>query len=343
MTVGAVRLYDGSVTEWDEFVHRQDGWTHFHQYGWRRVMEDSLGHDTPFLCARDGDGALGGVLPLVRVKSALFGHFVVSMPFLNYGGPLGGDEAVNALAARAVEMAHESGADLLEIRGRRSLALDLPASHRKVTVVLDLHPGDPEATWSGFKGKLRSQVRRPMREGVEVRFGPDQLDPFYRVFAENMRDLGTPVLGRGVFEAMRNEFGESVRFGCAWLGDLPVAAGCGFEWNGEFEMTWASSLRTHNRIAPNMLLYWRFIERASEEGLRAFNFGRCTPGGGTHRFKLQWGGRDEPLWWYHRPEDADASTPNPDEGALSLGPKVWRRLPLSVANQVGPKIVRLIP
>jgi hypothetical protein len=182
-----------------------------------------------------------------------------------------------------------------------------------------------------------------MKEDVEVRFGPDQLDPFYRVFAENMRDLGTPVLGCRVFEEMRDEFGDSVRFGCAWLGDEPIAAGCGFVWDGEFEMTWASSLRAHNRIAPNMLLYWRFIAKAAEEGLHTFNFGRCTPDGGTHRFKLQWGGRDEKLWWYHRPSDEDASTPNPEEGALSLAPKVWSKLPLSVANRVGPYVVRLIP
>jgi FemAB-related protein (PEP-CTERM system-associated) len=335
--------YDGTGSEWDDFVRRQERWTHFHLYGWRRVMEDALRHETLYLSARDEAGALAGIQPLVRVKSPLFGHFVVSMPFLNYGGPLGEDDAVRALSTRAAELADESGADLLELRSRGEQPLDLPASHRKVTVTLDLHPGDSEVTWSGLKGKLRSQVRRPMKEGVAVRFGPDQLDPFYRVFAENMRDLGTPVLGRKVFEAIRDGFGDSVWFGCAWLGEEPIAGGCGFVWNGEFEMTWASSLRVHNRIAPNMLLYWRFIERAAQQGLRTFNFGRCTPGGGTHRFKQQWGGRDEVLWWYHRQTDEDASTPKPDDGALSLGPKVWRKLPLPVANLVGPRIVRLIP
>lgn len=338
-----VTRYEGEATEWDEFVRGQEGWTHFHQFGWRKVMADALGHETLYLAARLADGSLGGVLPLVRVRSRLFGHFIVSMPFLNYGGPLGGEAAVRSLTARAVELADESGADLLELRSRGELPIELPASHRKVTVVLDLHPGDAEATFSALKSKLRSQVRRPTKEGVEVRLGPDQLDPFYRVFAENMRDLGTPVLGRGVFEAMRDEFGDSVWFGCAWLGEVPIAAGCGFAWNSEFEMTWASSLRAHNRIAPNMLLYWRFMETAAEQGLHKFNFGRCTPGGGTHKFKLQWGGRDEVLWWYHRPTDADVSTPNPDEGALSLGPKLWCKLPLQVANRVGPHIVRLIP
>ena len=130
---------------------------------------------------------------------------------------------------------------------------------------------------------------------------------------------------------------------CPCPGWGQTAGGCTIEWGDEVEITWASSLRSYNRIAPNMLLYWRFIENAAEHGLRTFNFGRCTPGGGTHRFKQQWGGRDETLWWYHRPSDEDASTPNPDDGALSLGPKVWRKLPLPVANRVGPRIVRLIP
>jgi FemAB-related protein (PEP-CTERM system-associated) len=338
-----VRPYTGTPEAWDTFVRRRPGWTHFHQYGWREVMENAFGQPTIYLGAYEGDGRLVGALPLVRVNSFLFGDYLVSMPYLNYGGPLGDEDAVRALATEAAAIADGYGVDLLELRSRGELPVDLPASHRKVTVVLDLVPGDPEHTFSALKGKVRSQVRRPIKEGVEVRFGPDQLDPFYRVFAENMRDLGTPVIGRPVFEAIRDTFGDSAWFGAAWLDDTPVAAGCGFHWADEFEMTWASSLRAHNRIAPNMLLYWRFIERAAEQGLSSFNFGRCTPGGGTHRFKLQWGGRDEQLWWYHRPSDAEAATPNPDEGALSLGPKVWRKLPLQVANALGPRIVRKIP
>ncbi|MEJ2483015.1 MAG: FemAB family PEP-CTERM system-associated protein [Gemmatimonadota bacterium] len=337
-----VRLFDDTPAAWDEFVRSRPEHTHFHSYGWRDVMEDAFGHGTTYLGAYDGD-RLAGVLPLVRVKSLLFGDYLVSMPFLNYGGPLGDEVAVRALTAEAVAVADREGVKLLELRSRTELPIDLPASHRKVTVLLDLEPGDSEHTFSSLKGKVRSQVRRPMKEGIEVRFGPDQLDAFYRVFAENMRDLGTPVLGRPVFEAIRNVFGDSAWFGAAWLDDAPVAAGCGFQWADEFEMTWASSLRAHSRVAPNMLLYWRFIERAAEQRLRTFNFGRCTPGGGTHRFKLQWGGRDEPLWWYHRPSDGGETTPNPDEGALALGPKVWRKLPLVVANAIGPGIVRNIP
>lgn len=338
-----IEEYRGTGEEWDRFVRASDGWTHFHLHGWRDVMRMGLGHDTVYLAAREDGGDLAGILPLVRVKSLLFGHYLVSMPFLNYGGPLGSAPAIRALAAAAVASADVDGCRLMELRSRTELPLELPASHRKVTVTMPLTPGDPQADLAGLKAKVRSQVRRPMKSGMEVRFGLDQLAPFYDVFAEHMRDLGTPVLGRDWFEAIAATFGDSAWFGCVWSGDTAVAGGCGFQWGTEFEMTWASSLRAFNRESPNMLLYWRFMERAATEGLETFNFGRCTPGGGTHRFKLQWGGQDETLWWYHRESDADAATPNPDEGALSMGPKIWSRLPLPVANLLGPAIVRFIP
>ena len=88
--------------------------------------------------------------------------------------------------------------------------------------------------------------------------------------------------------------------GCAYLGETPIAGGIGFRWGTEFEMTWASSLHSHSRISPNMGLYWAFMERCIQEKVTLFNFGRTTPGSGTHAFKLQWGSREEPLWWYQR-------------------------------------------
>jgi FemAB-related protein (PEP-CTERM system-associated) len=266
----------------------------------------------------------------------------MSMPFLNYGGPLGTPGAVQALAGRAAEMARAGGAKLLELRSREPLPIDLEVSHRKITVVLDLDPGGPEKVFEGFKAKLRSQVRRPQKEGVTVRFGADQVAPFYEVFSRHMRDLGTPVLSRALFEQIAATFPEDAWFGCAWKDGVPIACGAGFAWNGEFEMTWASALRAWNSISPNMALYWAFMERASAAGLKLFNFGRCTPGSHTHKFKLQWGSRDVPLYWYQVAKAA-AATPSPDEGPYALATRVWMKLPLPVANLLGPRIVRGIP
>ena len=338
-----VEPFRGDAAEWDALVERTAGGTHFHRHGWRDVIAATFGHECLWLAARDGAGALAGVLPLVRVRSPLFGHYLVSMPFVNDGGPLGSAEAVRALAADAVYRAQVDGARLLELRSRVALPLELAVSHRKITVVLDLKAGDPDAVFKGLDGKLRSQVRRPQKEGVEVRFGLDQFAGFYSVFARNMRDLGTPVQDERLFSAMAGRFGPDVWIGCAYFQGKPVAAGWGFRWGDEVEMTWASALAAYSRIAPNMLLYWSFIERAAREGLRTFNFGRCTPGSGTHKFKRQWGGRDEQLHWYQWSPAGAAKTPSPDDGKYAWGPKLWKWLPLPVASWLGPRIVRYIP
>ena len=344
MTDVTVGPFDGSPEEWDAFVRGQAGWTHFHLYGWRRVIERVHRHGGVYLAARGPDHALEGVLPLVRVRSLLFGHYLVSMPFLNYGGPLGGEPAVRALAGEAVAIAERDGAKLLELRSREPLPLDLPVSHRKITVVLDVPPVGPEALFESFKAKLRSQIRRPEKEGVSVRFGREQVVPFFSVFARHMRDLGTPTQPRLFFDAIAEEFGEDAWFGCAYLGGTPIACGAGFRWDSEFEMTWASALVAYNKFSPNMALYWAFMERAAREGVTVFNFGRCTPGSGTHRFKQQWGGRDVPLHWYQRAAaGGEGRTPSPDDGAYSWGPRLWKRLPLPLATALGPRIVRGIP
>jgi FemAB-related protein (PEP-CTERM system-associated) len=332
-----------SPGEWDALVRRSDGWTHFHLWGWRDVLERTYGHECVYLEARDATGALTAVLPMVDVRSMLFGRYLVSMPFVNYGGPLGSPDAVRALGAAAVTEAERRGVKLLELRSRVPRSLDLPASHRKITVLLDLPAGDPDGLFRVLPAKLRSQVRRPQKEGVEVRFGPDQVEPFYRVFARHMRDLGTPVQSRRLFEAVAAVFPNDVWFACAYLAERPVAAACGFRWADEFEITWAAALREFNALAPNMLVYWRLMERCVAEGVRTFNFGRCTPDSGTHRFKRQWGGRDEPLWWYQWSAGGTAATPSPDDGAYAWGPRVWRRLPLGIANRLGPILVRGIP
>ena len=338
-----VERFDGAAAEWDAFVRASAGWTHFHLHGWRDVMARVFGHECIYLAARDPGGRLVGVLPLVRVRSALFGHYLVSMPFVNYGGPLGEAAAVQALVARAGQVARADRVRLLELRNRVPLPIDLPVSHRKITVVRDLPPTEDEL-WTAIPAKVRSQVRRPQKEGVEVRFGPDQVAPFFSVFAAHMRDLGTPTQPRRLFETLASVFPDDVWFGCAWLNGEPIAGGCGIRWGTELEMTWASSLLAHKRIAPNMLVYWAFMQRAIAAGCTTFNFGRCTPGSGTHDFKRQWGTRDEPLWWYQQVADGKpASTPSPNDSAYSWGPRLWRRLPRPVATALGPHLVRYIP
>jgi FemAB-related protein (PEP-CTERM system-associated) len=339
----AVAPFEGTAAEWDACVTASAGWTHFHRYGWRDIMERVFGHEGVYLAARDASGGLVGVLPLVRVRSVVFGHYLVSMPFLNYGGPLGSTEAIVALAGHAESIARRDRVKLLELRSRVALPVALAVSMRKITVVRDLPAGGAPVLWKSLDAKVRSQVRRPQKDGVTVRFGADQVAPFFSVFAHHMRDLGTPTQPRRLFDAIAAAFGDDVWFGCAYLGDEAVAGGCGFRWGGEFEMTWASALTAHKKLSPNMLLYWAFMERAANEGLSVFNFGRCSPDAGTHRFKRQWGSRDEQLYWYGWSQSAGTTTPSPTDGAYSWGPRLWKRLPVPLATAIGPHIVRAIP
>ena len=336
-----VERFGGSPSEWNAFIAAQPGATHCHRHEWLGVMAGAFGHEPIALATRDPSGRLSGVLPLVRVRSLLFGHYLVSMPFLNDGGPLGTDDAVVALAAEATRLADAGRVKLLELRSRGPLPLDLRLSQRKITVLLELDP-DPAKVFARLPSKLRSQVRRPQKEGVEVRFGADQLEPFYEVFARHMRDLGTPVLPRRFFRQIAAHHGEAAWFAAAWFQNRPIAGGAGLRFGAEFEITWASSLRQYSQFSPNMALYWAYLERASREGCGVFNFGRCTPDSGTHRFKRQWGGRDVPLHWYQH--GRASLTPSPDQGGLvGLGPRVWRHLPLPLATALGPGIVRGIP
>ncbi|HEX9219548.1 MAG TPA: hypothetical protein VF858_03640, partial [Gemmatimonadaceae bacterium] len=177
MTITVAR-YEGNESEWDEFAREQSGYTHFHQLRWRTLIDRVFGHDCIYLAARDVEGNLVGVLPLVRVRSVVFGHYLVSMPFLNYGGPLGTQEGIRALVNEAVALAQREKVKLLELRNRTAIETPLGASHRKVTVVLDL-PSTAEELFDRFDAKLRSQIRRPLKAGAAVRFGRDQIVPFF--------------------------------------------------------------------------------------------------------------------------------------------------------------------
>jgi FemAB-related protein (PEP-CTERM system-associated) len=339
-----VSRFEGSAGDWDEFVRAQPGWSHFHLYGWRAVIERVFRHECIYLVARDDDGKIAGVLPLVRLRSLNFGHLLVSMPFVNYGGPLGSDAGVAALLDESAALAAHDRVRLLELRSRRPLDTTLPASHRKITVVLDL-PDTPGELWRRLPAKVRSQIRRPQKDGVEIRAGVGQLAAFYDVLAPHMRDLGASAQSFEFYRALAAEFPDDLRVTCAYLEGQPIAAGCGLFWRTEFEITWASALRSHKHLSANMLVYWSMMERAIADGARIFNFGRCTSGSGTHRFKRQWPGtRDEPLWWYQRTETQNTSaTPSNEDPSLALAARLWTRVPLRIATRLGPSIVKYVP
>ncbi len=335
-------VFSGTGQEWDAAVAVLPGATASHLYGWKRVISRVYGHECPYMVTRDSNG-ISGALPLVDVRSLAFGRFLVSMPYLNSGGPIGSTSAVRELTSAAVALAAARRARMLEFRCLSELPVDLPYSNEKVGTAMVLPPTADEL-WKRFSTKLRTKIRRPQKDGMHVVFGPEQIEPFFRVFARNMRDLGSPTHPISLFETIAEELPGSALFGCALLNGKPVAAGCAISWRDEMEMTWASSLREWNALKPNMLLYWNFMERAVSSGYTRFSFGRSTPGGGTHEFKLQWpGAADVPLYWHRWSAKPQAVAPGKDSSSLALASRLWQRMPVPLATALGGKLRGGIP
>jgi FemAB-related protein (PEP-CTERM system-associated) len=334
---------DVGEREWDDFVASCPSATGYHRWCWRGVFERAFGHETIYLAARRGPGIVG-VLPLVCFRSRLFGRFLVSLPFVNYGGVLASnDEARHALVERARQEANRRRAHHVEMRHTTRQFPRLPAKEHKVAMTLPLPAGE-DAAWKGFDNKVRNQVRKAQKSGLEaVVGGRELLDEFYAVFARNMRDLGTPVYSWRLFEEVLQNVPDALAC-VVRLGGTPVAAGIAVGYRDSIENPWASSLREHRALCPNMLLYWTMIGEAIRRGYRVFDFGRSTPNEGTYHFKKQWGAVESPFYWEYvltRGETLpDQSRENPK---FSLAVSAWQRLPLAVANLIGPRIVCNIP
>jgi FemAB-related protein (PEP-CTERM system-associated) len=332
------------ASEWDAFARNAPGGTIYHQLSWRRIFAREFKWDTHYLEARRGD-SIEGILPLVRLKSRLFGDFLVSLPYVNYGGVLARSaEADQLLVAAGSKLAGSLGVSHLELRELRPRDRDWPVRTEKVAMHAKLEANEDEH-WRQLSSKLRSQVRRPQKEGATTRVGGAELLPqFYAVFAHNMRDLGTPVYSRSFFATVMEELKEHVDVVLAELNGAPVAAGILLHFGSRTEIPWASSLRSVNRLGVNMLLYWACLKRAIEKGSTVFDFGRSTQDSGTFQFKRQWGAQPVPMYWhYWLRAGGDLPRLNPSNPRFAMAIAAWQRLPLWVANGLGPHIVRNLP
>lgn len=342
----SVRLLETEdKARWDAYVASSATACVYHQAGWKDVIEESFGHPTFYLLSEGADRHINGVLPLVQLKSSLFGNFLLSMPYFNYGGICADDETAHGeLLAEAVAIAQRRAAAHIEFRDVRELEDGLSAKTSKVSMVLDL-PQDSDELWRSFPSKLRSQIRRPTKAGMATRIGrAEELDSFYKVFSTNMRDLGTPVYSRTFFRNILRQFPDTTWIATAYSGEQAVASGFLVGGKDRFEIPWASSLREFNRESPNMLLYWTVLKFACEKRYTTFDFGRCTPNEGTYRFKKQWGAEPLQLYWYYWLRNG-AGLPqlNPRNSRYALMVKLWQKLPVTLTRLIGPPIVKNLP
>ena len=340
---GAIRVRGfagGDRARWEEFVHTCPDATFFHRIGWKDLIEGCFGHDTHYLLAERG-AHIVGVLPLAEVKSFLFGHSLVSLPFCAYGGVAAVEaDAVTALHKAARELGERLGAEHLELRDRVVREADWPRQDLYVTFRKEIMP-DVEANLLAIPRKQRAMVRKGIGHGLvgEIDAEPDR---FFALYADNVHRHGTPPLPKRYFEALCRTFERD----CEVLtitepGGKAVSGVLSFYFRDEVLPYYAGDVPAARDLAANDFKYWELLRRASERGLRIFDYGRSKRGTGAFAFKKNWGLQPTPLayeYWLYRRDSIPENNPlNPKYRVLMA---LWRRLPIPVANLVGPHLVK---
>jgi len=335
-----------NAVDWDAFLQRTPGANFYQAYGWRRVNNGQFGHDTHYLVARSASGGdICGVLPLVLLKSRLFGTILCSMPFVNFGGPCAANaDVAQALLARATALTRELGADYTELRVLQPIQDDLPTTQNKVSMTIDLD-ADPDRVWQAFTSKHRTNIRRVYKNDIEVRHGRQELlGDFYHLLALSWQRLGTPIYRKAYFAEILEHFPEATRIFIAYRHATPVAAAFNGYFKDTVEGMWAGTSPDHQKLQPNYVLYWEMIRHACENGYRHFHLGRSTVDSNAEQFKKKWNAHAQQLYWQYilngREDLPELNVNNPK---YRLAIALWQKLPLSATQWFGPLIARSIP
>ncbi len=335
---------ESDSVRWQQFIETHPSSTNYHRWQWRQVVQRAFGWSSFYFLAEE-DGKICGMLPLVWLKSRIFGNLLCSVPFFSHAGIVAdAKESQAELLAAAIDLARKLKASYVELRHRQRLSLGLLSKTSKNTLVCDLF-ADQEELLRRLTTKMRTNVRRAMKTGLRAEFGGDELlDDFYEVFGLKMRELGTPVYGKAFFaEILRTFPGESYVCRIRHEGRT-VAAAFLTGYRDSVEANWSASPQQFLHLRPNMFMFWSLLCFAGQKGYRVFDFGRSTVGSGTYEFKLQWNTRPQPLFWdYWTPSGAPAPELNPENPRYKLAIWAWRKMPLFLTKLLGPPIARCLP
>ncbi len=327
---------------WDRFVEAMPAGTFFHRSGWAKVIQTAFGHSTHYIMT-ERDGAITGVLPLARVKTLLFGDTLISNPFCVYGGPLAADaDSEAALITYAEALLVRTGASALEFRHRMATNpvpewIDRPDLYVTFRKAID---GDDDRNMKAIPRKQRAMVRKGIQNGLSSLANRD-VAALHRIYAESVRNLGTPVFARRYFQILLDVFGDAVDIVTISDGDIPVASVMNFYFRDEVLPYYGGGSAAARGRAANDFLYWETMRRAAGRGVRLFDFGRSKIGTGAFAFKHNWGFEPEPLYYRFRLKPGETMPDhNPLNPKYRLMIAAWKHLPLPVANVLGPLIVR---
>lgn len=325
---------------WDEFVFACPQATFFHRAAWLRLVEQVFGHQGFFLYA-ERDGLIEGVLPLAEVKSRLFGHALVSLPFAVYGGVAARtEEAATALEQEAQAIAQRLGAAHLELRNTAPRHADWPSQDLYVTFRKEILP-EEEANLLAIPRKQRAMVRKGIKNELLSQIDAG-VDRFFELYADNVHRHGTPAMPKRYFEALLREFGSDAEvLVVSDASGRPLSAVLSFYFRDEVLPYYAGDAEAARDLAANDFKYWELMRRACARGIKLFDYGRSKQGTGSYSFKKNWGFEPTPLHYEYCLYKRDAVPQNnPSNAKYQLLIKTWRRLPIGVANWLGPFIVR---
>jgi FemAB-related protein (PEP-CTERM system-associated) len=335
-----VRLMtDDDRQAWDAFVAGCPEATFFHRAGWRRVVEEGLRHRTHFLLAERGD-LLEGVLPLAEVRSRLFGHNLVSLPGCVYGGIAATSNAArDALTEQARSLAVRLKVGALEMRNTEPRESDWPHKDLYVTFRKEIS-SDPEENMKAIPRKQRAMVRKGIKAGLSAR-QVDDLDAFFAIYSESVRNLGTPVFPRKYFQVLFEELKAEGEISVISHEGADIAAVMSFYFRDQVLPYYGGSRPAARRLKGNDFMYWDLMSRAAERGIRIFDYGRSKRGAGSYGFKKNWGFEPQPLHYeYHLVKATEMPEVNPNNPKYRYFIETWKRLPLPVANAIGPLLAR---
>lgn len=332
------------VADWPDFVMQNPYALPSHNPAWATLIEQSFGHRSLLVCARNAQGQLLGGVPVTIFSSPLFGKFAVSMPYLNYGGIVCEYfDICRALMDKLRELRAELGLQHIEIRSIHPELGDNPST-KKASMILPLPTTDAELD-KMLGSKVRAQYKKADEFLPECKVGKmELLEDFYRVFAHNMRDLGTPVYSKQWFANILQHTGLNARVLLIYVKQKPVS--CAFLVNhGKLmEIPWASTIKSANQYNANMWMYRQVLSFAINQGCQYFDFGRSTLDAGTFKFKKQWGAEPCQNYWYCLlPDNAAKPELNPDNPKLKLFIALWKLMPVWLTKIIGPTIIKGIP
>jgi FemAB-related protein (PEP-CTERM system-associated) len=332
LTVRAYREEDRAG--WNAFVLGRAEGTFFHRAEWSAVVRESFGHEPHYLLAERA-GALTAVLPLVEMRSLLFGSALISTPFCVYGGVLASDAASEAtLIAAACDLARRLGVDHLELRNRERKQPDWPARDLYVTFRRPIGD-DAEQNMLAIPRKQRAVVRKGIKEGLRAEVDADAAR-HYRLYSESLRNLGTPVFSRRYLEILLRTFGSDCEVLTVTHRGAPIASCLTFYFRDQVLPYYGGGTPAARQLGGNDFLYWEIMERARQRGCRVFDFGRSKRGTGAFDFKRYWGFEPEPLHYeYFLVGATELPNLSPTNPKFERMIRLWRRLPLGVTQAAG--------